>query len=194
MKRVRLTLPALLAVALAACGSTRYTTGDYYAILPDLARFADADARQNATVGGRPSGPVWIDVKSFAGGGWQLTGKTLSRDSVFARMALPEAQRVEKPQDALVIQDTGTVVASPEAAAGFAGGRWVKSYGVMLHLNLVKSDSREIAATITSYATDRRSWPTGICRRVQRVTYQKDASGAWKRVKNELRKACDDPD
>ena len=194
MTRVRLTIPALLAAALAGCGSTRYTTADYYALLPDLVRFADAYARQNAATGGRPAGPVWIDVKSFAGGGWQLTGKTLDRDSVFARMALPEAQRVEKPQDALMIQDTGTVAASPEAMAGFAGGRWVKSYGVMLHLNQVKADSREIVATVTSYATDRRNWPTGICRRVQRVTYQKDASGAWKRVKNELRKGCDDPD
>jgi hypothetical protein len=194
MKRVRLAVPALLLLAFAACGGADYMPRDYYALLPDLVRFADADARQNATVGGRPSGPLWIDVKSFAGGGWQLTGQTLNRDTVFARMALPEAQRVEKPQDALVIQDTGTVAVSPEAAAGFAGGRWVKSYGVMVHLNLVKSDSREIAATVTSYATDRRSWPTGICRRVQRVTYQKDASGAWKRVKNELRKGCDDPD
>jgi hypothetical protein len=194
MTRVRLTAPALLAAALAACSSTEYTPRDYYALLPDLVRFADADARQNATVGGRPAGPLWIDVKSFAGGGWQLTGKTLDRDTVMARIADPAAQRVEKPQDALVVQDTGTVAASPEAMAGFAGGRWVKSYGVMVHLNLVKADNREIAATVTSYATDRRSWPTGICRRVQRVTYQKDAAGAWKRVKNELRKGCDDPD
>jgi hypothetical protein len=194
MTRVRLTLSALLAAGLAGCGSTRYTPGDYYAVLPDLVRFSDADARQSAAQGGRPAGPLWVDVKSFAGGGWQLTGKTMDRDSVMARIANPNAQRVEKPQDALVIQDTGTVAASPEAMAGFAGGRWVKSYGVLVHLNLVKSDSREIAATVTSYATDRRSWPTGICRRVQRVTYQKDASGAWKRVKNELRKGCDDPD
>jgi hypothetical protein len=190
MTRARLAPLALL--ALAAC-SKSYTRTDFYALLPDLVRFADTDARQN---GGPqpPTGPVWVDVKSFAGGGWQLTGETLNRDSVFARMALPGAERVEKPQDALVIQDTGTVAATPEAAAGFAGGRWVKRYGVMLHLNQVKADSREIAATITSYATDRRSWPTGICRRVQRVTYQKDATGAWKRVKNELRKGCDDPD
>jgi hypothetical protein len=194
MTRVRLTAPALLAVALAACSSTQYTPRDYYALLPDLVRFADADARQNATVGGRSAGPLWVDVKSFAGGGWQLTGQTLDRDTVMARIADPAAQRVEKPQDALVVQDTGTVAASPEAMAGFAGGRWVKSYGVMVHLNLVKADNREIAATVTSYATDRRSWPTGICRRVQRVTYQKDAAGAWKRVKNELRKGCDDPD
>ncbi|MFL5385129.1 MAG: hypothetical protein ACJ8GN_21620 [Longimicrobiaceae bacterium] len=193
MTRARLTTPALLALLAAACSSPRYTAADYYALLPDLVRFAEADARQN---GGPqpPTGPLWLDVKSFAGGGWQLTDETLSRDTVFARIGMPSAQRVEKPQDALMIQDTGTVAATPEAAAGFAGGRWVKSYGVMLHLNQVKADNREIAATITSYVTDRRSWPTGICRRIQRVTYQKDASGAWKRVKNELRKGCDDPD
>jgi hypothetical protein len=192
MTRVRFTIPVLLAVALAAC-NTRYTERDYYAVLPDLVRFSDSDARQNAG-GAPPAGPVWIDVKSFAGGGWQLTGETMSRDSVMAHLPVRGAQRVEQPQDALVIQDTGTVAASPEAMAGFAGGRWVKSYGALVHLNLMKSDSREIAATVTSYATDRRSWPTGICRRVQRVTYRKDGAGAWKRVSNELRKGCDDPD
>ena len=191
MTRVRLLLPALL--ALAACGHTDYTERDYYALLPDLVRFTDQDARQNAG-GTTPAGPTWIDLKSFAGGGWQLTGKTLSRDSVWARIGDPRAERVDKPQDALVIQDTGTVAASPEAVAGFAGGRWVKSYGVLLHLNLVKADNQEVAATVTSFTTDRRSWPTGICRRVQRVTYRKDASGAWKRTRNELRKGCDDPD
>jgi hypothetical protein len=193
MTRVRLLAFALLSLPLAACGRTEYTAADYYSVLPDLVRFTDTDARQNAG-GNPPAGPLYVDVKSFAGGGWQLTGKTLSRDSVMARLANPAAVRVEKPQDALVIQDTGTVAASPEAVAGFAGGRWVKSYGVLVHLNLVKADNREIAATVTSFATDRRTWPTGICRRVQRVTYQKDPSGAWKRVKNELRKACEDPD
>ena len=191
MTRVRLLLPALL--ALAACSHTDYTERDYYAILPDLVRFTDQDARQNAG-GTRPAGPTWVDVKSFAGGGWQLTGKTLTRDSAWAHIGNPAAQRVEKPQDALVIQDTGTVAVSPEAVAGFAGGRWVKGYGVLLHLNLVKADNQEVAATVTSFTTDRRSWPTGICRRVQRVTYRKDAAGAWQRSKNELRKRCEDPD
>ena len=85
MTRVRLTIPALLAVALAACSSARYTLDDYYANLPDLVRFSNTDARQNSG-GEAPTGPVWIDVKSFAGGGWQLTGETLSRDSVMARI------------------------------------------------------------------------------------------------------------
>lgn len=191
MTRVRLTVLALL--ALSACSGPSYTERDYYALLPDVIRFADADARQNAG-GAKPEGPLHVDIKSFAGGGWQLTGETFNRDSVWAHVGNPQALRVEEPQAALVIQDTGTVAATPEAVAGFAGGRWVKGYGVMVHLNLVKADSKEIAVTVTSYATDRRSWPTGICRRVQRITYQKDDAGAWKRVKNELRKGCDDPD
>ena len=192
--RVRPFLIALLALApLAACGGRAHTVNDYYAILPDVVRFAQADAAGN--VGPRkPEGPVWIDVKSFAGGGWQLTEQTVSRDSVFAHVGVPGVQRVEKPQDALVIQDTGTVAASPEALAGFAGGRWVKSYGTLLHLNLVKADAKEIAVTITSYVTDRREWPTDICRRVIRLTYEKNEAGAWQRTGNEVRKRCEDPD
>ncbi|HEX9936511.1 MAG TPA: hypothetical protein VGB15_05290 [Longimicrobium sp.] len=194
MTRVRPFLFALLAlVPLAACGGRSHTPSDFYAILPDLVRFADADAR--ASVGPKkPEGPVWIDVKSFAGGGWQLTREQMNRDSVFAHVGVPGAQRVEKPQDALVIQDTGTVAASPEALAGFAGGRWVRAYGVLLYMNLVKADSREVALIVTSYTTDRRQWPTDICRRVIRVVYRKNDSGAWQRAGNEVRKRCEDPD
>ncbi|HEX8904935.1 MAG TPA: hypothetical protein VF771_08860 [Longimicrobiaceae bacterium] len=191
MKRVRPFALALLAVA--ACSEHQYTVRDYWGLLPDVVRFADADARQNA--GPKPpEGPLWIDVNSFAGGGWQLTEQKLSRDSVMSHVAIPNAQRIDKPQEVIMLEDTGTVAATPEAMAGFTGGRWIRGYGVMLHLNLVKADNREIAVTVTSYYTDRRTWPTGICRRVQRVTYRPDANGGWKRMKNELRKGCDDPD
>ncbi|HET7464816.1 MAG TPA: hypothetical protein VFJ82_26470 [Longimicrobium sp.] len=194
MTRVRpFVLAVLVCAPLAGCGGRGYTVSDYYAILPDVVRAADADARAN--VGPKkPEGPLWIDVKSFAGGGWQLTRQALDRDSVFARVGVPGAQRVEIPQEAIMIQDTGTVAASPEAMAGFAGGRWVRGYGVLLHLNLVRSDPREIAVTVTSYATDRREWPTDICRRVLRLTYRKNESGAWQRTKDEVRKKCEDPD
>lgn len=194
MTRVRPNLIALLcAVPLAACGGSDYTASDFYAILPDVVRAADADARAN--VGEKkPEGPLWIDVKSFSGGGWQLTGKSLDRDTVFAKVGSENAQRVDMPQQAIMIQDTGTVAASPEAMAGFAGGRWVRGYGVLLHMNLVKADNREIAATVTSYATDRRTWPTGICRRVLRLSYRKNDAGAWQRTKDEVRKKCEDPD
>lgn len=191
MTRVRPFALALL--ALAACGGSEYTMQDYYSLLPDVVRFAYADAR-TAAQPKPPEGPVWIDVNSFAGGGWQLTEQKLDRDSVMAHIGLPGAQRIGKPQEAIMLEDTGTVAATPEAVAGFTGGRWIRGYGVMLHLNLVKADNQEIAVTVTSYATDRRTWPTGICRRVQRLTYRKDPGGAWKRTRNELRKGCDDPD
>ncbi|HYH83119.1 MAG TPA: hypothetical protein VEX86_25210 [Longimicrobium sp.] len=194
MTRVRPFLFALLAlVPLAACGGREYTAADFHSILPDLVRFADADARQNIGPK-RPEGPLWIDVKSFASGSWQVTGETANHDTLFARIANPAAQRVERPQHALVIQDTGTVAASPEAMAGFAGGRWVRGYGVLLHLNLVKADSREMVVTVTSYATDRRKWPTDICRRVLRVVYRKNDAGVLRRSGSEVRKRCEDPD
>jgi hypothetical protein len=194
MIRVRPALSLLALSALAACSGHDYTPREFYSILPDLVRFADSDARQNA--GGRPpAGPLYVDAKSFAGAGGQLVRQRLTADSVMAHLGNPAAVLVEKPQDALVIQDTGSVAASTaDAQAGVAGGRWVKGYGVLVHMNLVKADNQEMAAVVTSFATDRRSWPTGICRRIQRVTYQRDAAGGWRRVKNELRKGCDDPD
>jgi hypothetical protein len=178
---------------LAACNTREYSKADFYAVLPQLVRYADADARDSAS-GRRPEGPLYVDVNSFAGGGWQLTGENYNRDTVMLNVGNPSAVRVNKPQEALVIQDTGTVEATAEAAAGLSGGRWVRGYGVMLHLNLVKADNHEIAATVTSYATDRREWPTDICRRVLRVTFRKDAQGAWARTRTDRRKGCDDPD
>lgn len=189
MKRLRLSPAALL--VLAACGTQRHTPADYYAILPDIVRFTADDARK--TAGGRPAdGPLWVDDKSFAGGGWQLTGKTLNRDSVVAAMGTTEARAVTPPQ-VIMLQDTGATTLTPDAVMGTGGGRWVREYGVLLHMNQVKWDHQEVAATVTSYATDRSVWPTNICRRVWRLTYSRP-QGTWKRTKEELRKRCQDPD
>jgi len=192
--RLGLSLSLLAAAAvLGACNTREYSAADFYAVLPQAVRLADADARDSAS-GRRPEGPLYVDVNSFAGGGWQLTAENYNRDSVMAHVGNPSAVRVNKPQEALVIQDTGTVEATPEAAAGLSGGRWVRGYGVMLHLNLVKADNHEIAVTTTSYATDRREWPTDICRRVLRMTFRRDAQGKWSPARSERRKGCDDPD
>lgn len=194
MKRSRLSPLALLAL-LPACQPERPTVRDYYAILPDLVRATEADARQEAQ--GQPSrGPLFIDANSFAGGGFTLTRQTLDRDSVMAAIAYPGAVKAT-PQEAIVIRDTGEVTApagGDAASLAMEGGRWVKEYGVLLHLNLAKWEPGEISATVTSFTTDRRTWPTGVCRRVLRVTYGKQDDGAWRRTGSEVRKRCDDPD
>src|SRR5207237_3593800 len=116
MKRVRPFALGLLA-ALAACGGRDYTAKDFYGFLPDLVRFADADARQ-AAAPKPPEGPLWIDVNSFAGGAWQLTYQKMERDSVMAHLGVPGAQKIGKPQEAIMLEDTGTVAATPEAIHG----------------------------------------------------------------------------
>lgn len=183
----------LLATLLPACAPERPSVQDYYAILPDLVRFTEADAR--AAAQGQPSaGPLWVDSASFAGGGFTITRQPLNRDSVVAAMQNPDARAVSH-QQVIMLRDTGDVTADGGGdMLGVDGGRWVREYGVLLRMNLTKWEPGEIVATVTSYTTDRRNWPTNICRRVLRVTYAKQDDGTWRRTGSEVRKQCDDPD
>ena len=193
MKRiVRLALPALLLAA--ACQPERPTVQDYFAILPDLVRHTEEDARKEMK--GEPGqGPLFIDANSFAGGGFTLTRQTLDRDSIMAAIGRQDARKVT-PADVIMIRDTGSAPPAPVDGMllGMGGGRWVQEYGVLLHLNLTKWQPGQIAATVTSYTTDRSTWPTGICRRVLRVTYEKQENGSWQRTESEVRRRCEDPD
>jgi len=193
--RFRSALLLLAAALLAACASERPTVQDYYAILPDLVRFTEQDARKAAQ--GQPSeGPLWVDSASFAGGGYTLTRQTLSRDTVIAAMRNPDARAVSH-QQVIMLRDTGRVAAGSggeEDMLGVDGGRWVREYGVLLRMNLTRWKPGEIEALVTSYTTDRRTWPTGVCRRVLRLTYAKRDDGSWNRANAEVRKQCDDPD
>jgi len=193
MKRTfRLAVP-LLALTV-ACQPERPAVQDFYAILPDLVRHAEADARKEAK--GPPSrGPLFIDANSFAGGGFTLTRRTLHRDSIMAAIGYPGAQKVTPP-DVIMIRDTGSAPAAPDEGMlmGMEGGRWVREYGALVRLNLTKWQPGEIAATVTSYTTDRSTWPTGICRRVLRVTYGRQEDGSWRRGESEVRRRCEDPD
>ncbi|HEU0051813.1 MAG TPA: hypothetical protein VFQ39_01505 [Longimicrobium sp.] len=182
MKRFAGPFLALALLALAACQPERHTPRDYYAILPELVRVADADARENA-YGPRPEGPLFVDVASFAGGGYFVTHQTLNRDSITAAMNLPAgAVRLDDARAGLVLEDS----------SGF-GGRYVQQYGVVVRMNLTKWDAESISATVTNYTTDRRSFPTDICRRVLRVDFAK-TDGAWKKTEQAVRKRCEDPD
>lgn len=185
-----LSLAAALAV-LGACAPERPTVQDYHAVLPDLVRHAEADARKEAQ--GQPSqGPLWVDSASFAGGGYTLTRQTLDRDSIIAAMRNPDVRAVAH-QQVIMLRDTGETVGGGEML-GMDGGRWVREYGVLVRMNLTRWKPGEIEAIVTTYTTDRRNWPTSICRRVLRLTYGKQDDGSWQRANSEVRKRCDDPD
>ena len=180
MKRFRLTAAALLVLAAAACQPERHTAADYYAVLPQLVAVAERDAREHAL--GQPSaGPVFVDIDSFRGGGWQVTREYLDRDSLFAALGLPAARRAT-PQEALILEDTVGM-----------GGRWVREYGVLLRLNLMKWEPDEMTATIANYTTDRREWPTDICERVLRVSFRQTGEDRWAHSGTEVRYECDTP-
>jgi hypothetical protein len=196
MKRNRFRSAWLLLAAalLAACASERPTVQDYYAILPDIVRAAERDARKEA-LGHASEGPLWVDSASFAGGGFTITRQTLSRDSVVAAMRNPEVRAVAH-QQVIMLRDTGeaTTLVGEGEMLGMDGGRWVREYGVLVRMNKTLWEPGEIQALVATYTTDRRRWPTGICRRVLRLTYRQGEAGDWSRTRSEVRRACDDPD
>ena len=180
MKRFRNAAAALLALAAAACQPERHTAADYYAILPELVSIAERDAREHAA--GQPSaGPVMVDPETFRGGGWQVTRQYLDVDSIFAAVKRPDARLVPHDQ-ALILEDSLGI-----------GGRWVREYGVWLRIPLMKWDSDELTATIASYTTDRREWPTDICERVLRVSFRQTDEDQWAHSGTEVRYECDTP-
>jgi hypothetical protein len=196
MKRIRFRSAWLLPAAalFAACTPERPTVQEYYSILPDLVRFSEQDARKEA-LGHGSEGPLWVDSASFAGGGYTITRQKLSRDSVIAAMRYPDVRAVAH-QQVIMLRDTGvaTTPVGEGEMLGMEGGRWVREYGVLVRMNMTMWEPGEIQALVGTYTTDRRRWPTGICRRVLRLTYQKGDDGTWSRTKDEVRRACDDPD
>lgn len=195
MKRIRFRSAWLLPAAalLAACAAERPTAQEYYSILPDIIRFAEQDARKEA-MGHASEGPLWVDSASFAGGGFTVTRQKLSRDSVILAMRNPDVRAVAH-QQVIMLRDTGGAMSPGEGEMlGMDGGRWVREYGVLVRLNMTLWEPGEIQALVGTYTTDRRRWPTGICRRVLRLTYTRGDDGAWTRTKDEVRRACDDPD
>jgi hypothetical protein len=177
MKRAVLLLPALL---LAACSPPRPTPAEYLAVVPQIVRFMETDARQNAP--GQPAqGPLMIDVRSFTANGARMVGSPV--DSTRFRQAVGRPfEPVAAEDSVLLLEETGT-----------AAGKWVKRYGVYLHLNQVRAAGDEMTAVVRSTTTDRRGFPTELCDRVWRLNFHRGANGAWALHEKNLRFSCLEP-
>lgn len=175
---LRRALPlVLLLLPLAACGADRPGTEDYLQVVPEMVAVVEADARENAP--GRPAqGPLILDAGSFAGG-WALRARSqLDSARVIEAVGRPEAE-IARPND---------VILCDESELG--GGCWVRSYGVFVHLNVVRRADDEISSLVTGTVTDRRAFPTWICERVWGLTFRRDEAGAWSLADRELRRDC----
>ena len=174
MKRTIPLLPLALA-ALAACGGGRPSKADYLALAPLIVQFMEADARANM-LGQASNGPLWVDGKGFAALGGEVTGDTVSRESVLA--AIGRGNDAEPRQVLLADEESGF------------GGRWVREYGIYVSPNVGRATADQVTAFVGNYVTDRRAFPTDICDRVWRLRFRKGADGKWALTDRELRRDC----
>lgn len=167
----------LLALPLAGCGADRPDTEDFLEVVPEMVAAVEAEARENAP--GRPAqGPLIVDAGSFSGA-WALRARTqLDSARVIEALGRPEAE-VARPDEVMLCDESE-----------LGGGCWIRSYGVFVHLNVVRRADDEISALVTGTVTDRRAFPTWICERVWGVTFRRDEAGAWSLAERELRRDC----
>lgn len=168
---------------LSGCALPRPSMEDYLRVMPRVIAFAEADGRANAP--GQPArGPLFLDTPSFASAAWMVT--QTKPDSVELGKQVRGA--IGRPYEEAVPQVTMTCDRNPDGIGPSAGGCWVDRYGVFVHLNFTKATRDRMEFYVAVTVTSHRTWPTEICQRTWRLTYER-AGGAWPQTDKELIKS-----
>jgi hypothetical protein len=177
MRRTSALLASATALLLAACTGGRPAPDDYLAVVTQVVTTMDRDARQHA-LGRPPRGPLWVDVRGFAGRGGEVTGVTVTKQQVMR--ALGSGVREADPQQVLLASGDEDVLA----------GTWVREYGVHVSPNAARGTRDQITMLVGNYSTDRRGLPTTICDRVWRMRFRRQADGQWRMAEQALTRDC----
>lgn len=173
----RVAVLLVLAAALAGCKEHRATPREYLAVVPEIVRFMEQDAREHA-YGRGARGPLLADLESFRGNAFRATGEVL--DSAAVQAAIGPEVRDLQPDSALLCQESE-----------FAAGCWVREYGVYLHLNLITPSPGQLRAFASSEVTDPRYIPSVVCKRVWELTFtQPDTAAPYRLTDRELTHDC----
>lgn len=168
---------AAAALLLSACTAGRPTPEDYLAVVGQAVRVMEEDARSQG-MGRPPRGPLWVDVRAFAGQGRDVTGQVITKERLLA--ALGEGVREAEPRQVLLAPGEGDVL----------GGTWVREYGVHVSPNAIRGTRDRITLLLANYSTDRRALPTSICERVWRLGFRREAAGGWALEERTLTRPC----
>lgn len=155
---------ALALLLFAACETRRPTPREYLQIVPQIVRFMERDARENA-YGRGARGPLIVNVESFQGNGLRAT-----------RQQIPAA-RIEQAigQPFQNLPDSAAILCQE---SDVAPGCWIREYGILLRLNLIRQSPDRIRAFATSTVTDQRYIPAVLCDRRWELVFGKQ-DGAW---------------
>jgi hypothetical protein len=173
-------LAASAALVVSACTAGRPTSEDYLEVVRQVVPAMDRDGR-SLGLGRTPEGPLWVDVRGFAGRGGDVTGVPMTKEQVMA--ALGRGVREADPQQVLLAPTDDDVL----------GGTWVREYGVHVSPNAARGTRDQITLLVANYSTDRRELPTTICDRVWRMRFRRAPGGGWTLAERTLTRSCGQP-
>lgn len=173
----RLVFVLLLPLLLSACGEERATPAEYLQIVPQIVGFMDQDARENA-YGEGARGPLIVNVPSFQSGAYRATGAQLSEQQIERAIG---RELVNLPDTAAILCEDNDV----------APGCWVREYGVLLRMRVVRTSPGRIRAFVNSTVSDQRFIPSVICDRTWELVFRKEGE-RWVPADRTLTHACAD--
>lgn len=151
MRRFLPAVSLLLLLPLVGCEEQRTTRAEYLSVVPQVVDFLERDALEHA-FGESARGPLIVNVDSFRGGGFHATHETFTDEEIQRAIGRPVVDLTD--DDAIICEESDV---SP--------GCWVREFGVLLKLNLVRQTPEHIRVFATSTVTDQRFIPSVICDR-----------------------------
>ncbi len=166
----------LLLLPLGGCEEQRTTRAEYLTVVPQIVNFLERDALEHA-FGESARGPQIVNVDSFRGGGFRATHETFTDEEIERAIGRPVVDLDD--DDAIICEE-----------ADISPGCWVREFGVLLKLNLVRQTPEHIRVFATSTVTDQRFIPSVICDRRWELLFLRSEQGFTLGSQNLLRECA----
>lgn len=161
MNRLPALLLSVVLLLLAGCGTEKPSEEAYLDVAAQAVRAAEEDARAHAAEGSA-TGPLLLNVRSFAGGAQRATGEVIPPE----RMQAAFERRLEQPFEPTPPDSSFNCL---EMELG--NSCWVPRNGVFVHLNIAHGTPGEIELVVTSTVTAGNYVPPVLCDRILRMEF-----------------------
>lgn len=168
-----------LALALGGCSSERPTEAEYLDVVSQAVRTSVEDARAHAPPGSG-TGPLMVNVRSFAGGAIRAIGEPVPPEKV--------EQSLRAGLD-LPFQAAPTDSSFACMEMEFGPTCWVPKNGMFVHLNVAGRAPGRMTLHVMSRVTASHYIPPVICDRILRMEFAKREE-KWVLQKQEPTRAC----
>ncbi len=169
----------LLAFSLAGCTSERPTEAEYLGVVSQAVRASVEDARAHAPPGSG-TGPLMVNVRSFAGGAIRATGEAIPPERVGQSLRAGFDQPFRD-------MPTDSSFACMELEIGTTC--WVPNNGIFVHLNVASRAPGQMTLHVMSRVTASHYIPPVICDRILRMEFVKREQ-KWALQKQEPTRTC----